>query len=169
MAGNLLNQLFQRRKPGCWRPIQLIYADTCTVSPSHTDAGWQITPITCRCNERWSSVFCEGKNWFVLVGVAESVTLGWWGLSLALCPEPTHKHAFSASRDEEHRVKECGDEEGHEQAVRGGNREKTDAAERKKTKDKVEWRASCFSFYNYGSAKFPRGRCFQLLLLLLFR
>lgn len=66
-------------------------------------------------------------------------------------------------------MKECGDEEGREQAVRGGNREKTDAAERKKTKDKVEWRASCFSFYNYGSAKFPRGRCFQLLLLLLFR
>lgn len=53
------------------------------------------------------------------------------------CALNPHKHAFSASRDEEHRVKECGDEEGHEQAVRGGNREKTDAAERKKQKTKL--------------------------------
>lgn len=44
----------------------------------------------------------------------------------------THKHACSASRDEEHRAKEHGDEEGHEQAGREGNREKTDAAEGKK-------------------------------------
>lgn len=94
-----------------------------------------------RCAERWSSLFCEGKNQFVLVGVAESVTLGWWGLSLASCPEPTHththKHACSASRDKEHRAKKRGDEEGHEQAVRGGNREKTDAAEGKKWKTKL--------------------------------
>lgn len=39
-------------------------------------------------------------------------------------------------------------------------------------KDKVEWRASCFLFVFFlqlqHSAEFSKGRCFQLLILLLF-
>lgn len=73
-----------------------------------------------------------------------SLSLSGWQKALHLADEASpwpralnphihpHKHACSASRDEEHRAKECGDEEGHEQAVRGGNREKTDAAEGEK-------------------------------------
>lgn len=83
-----------------------------------------------------------------------SLSLSGWQKALHLAdeaspwpraPKPhthTHKHNCSASRDEEHRAKECCDEEGHEQAARGGNREKTDAAGREEMKDKVEWRAS---------------------------
>lgn len=154
MAGNLLNQLFQRRKPGFWL-LHSWYMQCLPLTHWHVAADCADR----RCGERWLPVFCEGKNQFVLARVAENVTLGWWGFSLTFCPEPTHTKTRPLSL-EGRGVRKRGDEERHEQAARGGNREKTDDVEGKKWKTMLNREHLVFLLQLQRCAELPLGGCF---------
>lgn len=161
MAGNLLNQLFQRREPGFWRPIQPCSWYMHRLSLSHRRGTTDYADR--RCDERWSSVFCEEKK--------ISLSLSEWQKALHLAdeaspwPRALNPHTQTRLLSLKGRRTQSEGVWWRRGTWAGDNREKMDAAEGKQMKDKVEWRASSFSVCNYSTVKSsPKVGFFQLLL-----